>query len=78
MLGTRKQLIITEIAGIIKESYEQLHANNLDRRISQSVRRVDEVRVNGSQIRQALRQAEFQFHLEGNRAMAGIGARELL
>lgn len=72
VLGTKKWHITT--AGIIKikESYE-LHADNLKKTISQSVTGIDKVQqVNESQIRQGLRQVEFKFYLEGNKALAGI------
>lgn len=74
VLGTKKWYITTETAGIIKikESYE-LHADNLKKTISRSVTGIDKVQqVNGSQIRQGLRQVEFKFYLEGNKALAGI------
>lgn len=68
--GTKKWHVTTETASItrVKESYEQLHANNLKKTISRSVTGIDKIQqVDGSQIRQGLRQVEFKFYLEGSR-----------
>lgn len=54
VLGTKKWHITTETVGItrVKESYEQLHANNLKKTISWSVTGIDKgQQIDGSQIR---------------------------